>query len=82
MMEAPNGTAQVTNMDKGLSIHPDFFPVFRFTLPTIIMMVFMALYTVVDGIFPVSYTHLDVYKRQFIPPPFYSSGSAGPSSFA
>lgn len=70
MMEAPNGTAQVTNMDKGLSIHPDFFPVFRFTLPTIIMMVFMALYTVVDGIFLSQWVNTDALAAVNIVGPF------------
>ena len=44
----------------------------RFTLPSIVMMIVLSMYTVVDGTLvshlvgteAVSYTHLDVYKRQ------------------
>ena len=34
------------------------------SLPMVISMIVQALYNIVDSIFAVSYTHLDVYKRQ------------------
>ena len=36
------------------------------SLPIMASMLVQALYNIVDSIFAVSYTHLDVYKRQYV----------------
>ena len=45
-------------MNIKLSDHFSYGRLLRFTLPSIAMMIFTSIYSVVDGFFAVSYTHL------------------------
>ena len=42
-----------------------YFPIF--VVPTLIAFAFEFIIPFIEGVYPVSYTHLDVYKRQDLP---------------
>ena len=53
-------------MSHSLSKKFTFGSLLLFALPTTIMMVVMSLYTIVDGVFAVSYTHLTLPTKRIV----------------